>query len=273
MNILDKIVLHKQSEVAERKHTTSIRDLENAMLFQRPRVSLRNALEQAHASGIIAEFKRKSPSKGIINDKAEVISTTTGYESAGVSGLSILTDQDFFGGSGEDLMKAREKVTIPILRKDFIVDEYQIVEAKAMGADVILLIVACLSREEIVRFSSFAHSLDLEVLMEVHNREELDKGYNDHIDVVGVNNRNLKDFSVHIETSLALSEHIPAGCVKIAESGLSDPREVIRLKQVGFQGFLMGQKFMETTDPAAACKDFIIQLNKLSQDHALKKIS
>jgi len=260
MNILDKIIEHKRQEVERSRQNISIQVLEASALYDRDRLSLRDSLRQPDSSGIIAEFKRKSPSKGMINSVAEVSETTKGYEISGAAGLSVLTDYEFFAGKREDLETARISTSIPILRKDFIIDEYQIVAARAMGADVILLIAACLSAGAIHKLAKFAHQLGLEVLMEVHNREELDRGLNDFIDLVGVNNRNLKDFSVDINTSLELSDHIPEECVKVAESGLSSPAEILQLRASGFQGFLMGQRFMENTVPAEACQDFIKSL-------------
>ena len=260
MNILDKIVLHKRKELAELQQKLAVKALERSPLFELPRVSLTQKLQEPNASGIIAEFKRKSPSQGIINDTATVKETVLGYQQAEVCGVSILTDQQFFMGEKTDVEQARSLLHIPILRKDFTLDEFQVLEARAMGADVILLIAAILNPEEILRLATFAHSLELEVLMEVHDGEELARSLNDSIDMVGVNNRNLKDFTVDIQTSLSLAENIPDSFVKVAESGLSNPKEVIRLRNAGFQGFLMGQRFMETDNPARACQEFVDQI-------------
>ncbi len=268
MNILDKIIQHKRLEVERDRHSVSIQALEASALYDRDRLSMKDSLRQVDSSGIIAEFKRKSPSKGMINALAEIGETTKGYEIAGVAGLSVLTDHEFFAGTREDLEMARRSTSIPILRKDFMIDEYQIVAARAMGADVILLIAACLSATEIQKLAEFAHKLGLEVLMEVHNREELDMGMNDFIDLVGVNNRNLKDFTVNINTSLELSDHIPEECVKVVESGLSSPAEILQLREAGFQGFLMGQRFMEYTVPADACQDFLNSLRSAIQQRS-----
>jgi len=260
MTILDKIIEHKRKEVSDRKATISIDQLEQAPNYQLNRVSLSTKLKDPNESGIIAEFKRKSPSKGIINDQAEVTTTTIGYQEAGASGLSVLTDSIFFGGSAKDIEQIREQVQIPILRKDFIIDTYQIIEARAMGADVILLIAAVLTKKQLQELAAFAHSLQLEVLMEVHNQEELDRGLNPHIDLVGVNNRNLKDFTVDIQTAMGLASSIPDTFVKVAESGLSDPKEIKVLREYGYKGFLMGQRFMETAQPETACYAFIQSL-------------
>lgn len=211
-------------------------------------------------NGIIAEFKRASPSKGIINNLSLVQDVVKGYEAAGVSAISVLTDPSFFKGSLDDLSKAREAVSIPILRKEFVIDTYQIAEAKAYGADAILLIAAVLTTEEIKLFSAYAKELELSVLLEVHDAEELDRGIFETIDAIGVNNRNLKDFSVSIQHSLDLVNKIPDAFTKVSESGLSNPNTIKELKQAGFHGFLIGENFMKEKDPAKAIKDFAAQL-------------
>ena len=263
--ILDTIIQHKRQEVEERKNLYPAKLLEKSIYFQTRCVSMTHYIARPDLSGIIAEIKRKSPSKGEINPYISVEKVSIGYMMAGASALSILTDTHFFGGKNEDLTLARQMNYCPILRKEFILDEYQIIEARSIGADAILLIAAALYPNELKQLAAFAHSLGLQVLMEVHNAEELDSSLNEHIDLVGVNNRNLKDFSVNIETSLQLADRIPAEFVKIAESGISDPREVVRLKQAGFQGFLMGQKFMETANPHKACAAFIDELQQQLQ--------
>ena len=262
MSILDKIIAHKYKEVAERKSLYPIKLLEKSIYFDTPCVSMREYITRPDKSGIIAEIKRKSPSKGNINAYVSVEQVSIGYMQAGASALSILTDTTFFGGSNEDLSLARQMNYCPILRKDFIVDEYQVVEARSIGADAILLIASSLYPAEIKQLAAFAHSLGLQVLMEVHDQAELDRSLNTHLDLIGVNNRNLKDFRVDIQTSLDLVAHIPDDFVKISESGLSDPQQVIRLRAAGFQGFLMGQHFMESSRPEKACAEFIQQLNK-----------
>ena len=198
MNILDQIVARKKEEVASAKAKTSLKELENKLGFNREAYSLKMFLTDPKKSGIIAEFKRRSPSKGIINDQVTVEEVTTGYAAAGASALSVLTDHDFFMGHDDDLLAARAVNKIPILRKDFMIDEYQIVEAKALGADIVLLIAACLTPQEILGFAKLAKSLGLSTLLEVHNREELDRSLNSYLDVVGVNNRDLKTFSLDI---------------------------------------------------------------------------
>lgn len=257
MNILDKIVARKKEEVASAKAKNSIQDLEIFPAFSRETYSLKSFLTDPSKSGIIAEFKRKSPSKGIINDKVTVEEVTMGYAKAGASALSVLTDHDFFMGHENDLIAARRVNEIPILRKDFMVDEYQIIEAKALGADIVLLIAACLTPEEILSFAKLAKSLGLSTLLEVHNREELDRSLNPYLDVVGVNNRNLKDFTVSIDTSLTLAEVIPAEFLKISESAISEPETIKLLKKAGFNGFLIGENFMRTANPGLAMTEFV----------------
>jgi len=257
MNILDKIVAFKLKEVAQRKEVKPVAALEQSPMFERSVNSLREALLQENSSGIIAEFKRQSPSAGIINDKVSVEGVTRGYVQAGASGLSVLTDSEFFGGSSADLELAREtNPKTPILRKDFIVDAYQILEAKAMGADVILLIAECLDQEQVVQLSTFAKKLGLDVLMEIHSGEQLEK-LNPNIDIVGVNNRNLKTFKTSLEASFELAEQIPVEFVKISESGISNPQAIVALRSQGYRGFLIGENFMRTADPGESCAEFI----------------
>ena len=256
MNILDKIVAYKKIEVSEHKKSTSIKALEQSIYFKNDCHSMKEFLLRPDKSGIIAEFKRHSPSKGDINTHSTVLNVTTGYVKAGVSGLSVLTDQRFFKGQSEDLTNARNFNEVPILRKDFIIDEYQILEAKSIGADVILLIAECLSKPRVAELSAFAKSLGLEVLMEVHAEKELSK-LTQHIDIVGVNNRDLTTFKVSTETSVRLFDIIPNDFIKISESGISKPETISKLKAVGFQGFLIGEAFMKTENPALACEEFI----------------
>lgn len=266
MNILDKIVERKKVEVAERKVQTPVQELEKAAYFSRKTYSLSQAL-LVSSPGIIAEFKRKSPSKGVINAEADVQATTTGYVQAGAAALSVLTDIDFFNGSDENLKIARQHHECPILRKDFTIDAYQITEAKAIGADAILLIAAILSSQQVRDLAAHARSLGLEVLLEVHNAEELEQTALDdaiapHINVVGVNNRNLKSFEVSIDTSIELAAMMPQDMVKISESGISDPENIVRLMTHGYQGFLIGETFMKQSDPALACGNFIKSLKE-----------
>ncbi|WP_163710473.1 indole-3-glycerol phosphate synthase TrpC [Mangrovibacterium lignilyticum] len=261
MTILDDINNNKRREIAEAKSKISLEDLKKSPFFKRQTNSLKAALKQAGASGIIAEFKTKSPSKGVINEEAEVTEVTSGYVAAGASGLSVLTDRNYFGGSFENLAKARfTNPQTPILRKDFMLDPYQVYEAKAHGADLILLIAASLSKDEMLKLTELAKELDLEVLVEVHTEEEIEK-LNPMVDLVGVNNRNLKTFEVDIETSIRLGKLLPEDMIRISESGLSSIENIQYLRANGYQGFLMGENFMKTDNPAQACIDFIAKLN------------
>jgi Indole-3-glycerol phosphate synthase len=260
MNILDTIIAHKKTEVAERKERVPVQELEKQAFFTRPVLSLKQFLLDPSRTGIIAEFKRQSPSKGVINGDADVVAVTTAYAGNGASGLSVLTDTKFFGGHTGDLVQARVN-EVPILRKDFVIDEYQIIEARAMGADLILLIAACLTPAEVQRLAAFARSLNLEVLLELHAEEEL-AHICDETELVGINNRNLKTFEVDIERSLNMATRIPAGKIKVAESGISDPATIRLFKQHDFKGFLIGENFMKAKDPGAAFRDFVTLLGQ-----------
>jgi len=266
VNILDKIIENKWKEVAERKHNVSVEQLRESPLYGRPTLSLKKYIADPALSGIIAEHKRQSPSKGIINGSVDLKQVVTGYQEAGASACSVLTDTVFFGGTTEDLIQARALLQIPILRKDFMIDEYQIEEAKAMGADVILLIAACLSNQRIKELSEYAKKLNLEVLLEVHNKEELEGNLIDSIDVIGVNNRNLKTFEVSIQTSIEVGKHIPDSYIKISESGIDDPKTIIELKNHGFKGFLIGESFMKTPEPGPSMKKFVTQIKIVNVD-------
>lgn len=256
MNILDKIVKDKLLEVENSKQKLSIKQLEAMPLFQRDTISLSKRLRQS-SSGIIAEHKRMSPSKSVINKSLKVEEVAIDYENAGVSGMSVLTDKKYFGGSLEDLVIARKNCNLPLLRKEFIIDEYQILEAKANGADVILLIVAILTKEQVKTFSELAKSIGLEVLLEVHNEVELQESIMYSIDIMGVNNRNLKTFEVSTQISKKLSNQIPHEFVKISESGISSIDEIKDLQNYGFQGFLIGENFMKTDNPGKSASEFI----------------
>ena len=258
MNILDTIIAHKKKEVANAKMQVSPATLMQSELFRRPAFSLKQFLLDETKTGIIAEFKRQSPSKGIINNKADVLEVTTAYTKHGASCLSVLTDNYFFGGNAGDVIKARVN-NIPILRKDFMIDEYQVVEAKSMGADVILLIAACLTPERVKELAGFAQSLQLEVLLEIHKEEELGH-ICDATQIVGVNNRDLKTFIVDINRSVELSKKIGADKIKIAESGINDIETISIFKNAGFKGFLIGENFMKQPDPTIAFAQFVQQL-------------
>ena len=261
MNILDKITRDKRKEVELRKNLIPTPQLEQSVLFERQTVSLANNLRNSK-SGIIAEHKRRSPSKSVINNTLNVQDVAKGYQDAGVCGMSVLTDGKYFGGSLDDLLTARASCNLPLLRKEFIIDEYQLLEAKAYGADVILLIAAILSRDEIKQYSKFAKSLSLDVLLEVHNEEELQKSIMPSLDMLGVNNRNLKTFEVSLDTSKNLSNLIPNDFVKVSESGISNIEAIKELQPYGYQGFLIGENFMKTDNPGASATTFIKTLEK-----------
>jgi indole-3-glycerol phosphate synthase len=259
MTILDKIIENKKKELEVLAGMTAVKDLENSRLFKRETISLSEFILDKTKTGIIAEFKRKSPSKGIINSSSSVEEVTSGYFRAGASGVSILTDTQFFGGSNSDLLHAREKSLFPILRKDFIIDEYQVIESKSIGADAILLIAAALEKQTIVNLSQLARSLGLEVLLEIHEQDELDK-VNQYVNIIGVNNRNLKTFEVNTDISDKIADKIPQGLLKISESGISSPQVIKKLRVIGYNGFLIGEKFMCTPDPVKAFSEFVKDL-------------
>jgi indole-3-glycerol phosphate synthase len=273
MNILDQIIAHKRKEVAERSELVPVKLLEKSIYFDSKVVSMKKYILREDKTGIIAEFKRRSPSKGDINLSASVETVTIGYMQAGASALSILTDQHFFGGKNEDLTLARKFNFCPILRKDFIIEEYQILEAKSIGADCILLIAAALEPKRLSELAAFAHSFGMEVLMEVHDLAELEASLNPHLDLVGVNNRSLKTFDVSLDTSFSLVDRIPNEFVKISESGISQPETLIQLRNAGFNGFLIGENFMKTSRPQQAALNFMnAYRNLLAQQKDIKVI-
>jgi len=261
MNILDKIIAHKYVEVKLRKSVLPIEQLEHLPLFERETISLAKRLRESY-TGIIAEHKRRSPSKSIINTSLTIFDVAKGYEEAGVCGMSVLTDAKYFGGSLDDLLTARASCNLPLLRKEFIIDEYQLLAAKAFGADVVLLIAAVLTQKEIKHFSEFAKALGLEVLLEVHNEEEIEKSIMPSLDMLGVNNRNLKTFDVSIHTSKLLAPKIPNDFVKVSESGISSVDAIRELQPFGYKGFLIGENFMETDNPGKSARQFIKELNR-----------
>jgi indole-3-glycerol phosphate synthase len=262
MNILETIIEKKKTEVEERKTSKNISDLEKMPLFKRETFSLTEFLLNSDKTGIIAEFKRESPSKGIINNSSFTGEVIKDYVKYGASAVSVLTDEDFFGGTLTDLQEVRNN-NIPILRKDFIIDEYQLIESKAFGADIILLIAACLSKEEVKQLAIFAKKLGLNVLLEIHGESEL-AHICDEVDVVGINNRDLKTFKVDINRSIELCKKIPSHKIKISESGIDEVETIHHLKRNGFSGFLMGEKFMKEKDPGKAFGNFV---NKLIKEH------
>lgn len=263
MNILQQIVEHKKLEVVQHRMSAPMQQLQSSAYFYRPCLSLRQSLLREGSTGIIAEFKRRSPSKGEINGQADVAAVTAAYAAQGAAGLSVLTDRHFFGGSNSDLLAARAN-NLPILRKDFIIDEYQIAEAKSIGADVILLIAACLTPEDVQRLATFAKHIGLEVLLEIHQHEEVG-----HIcaecDLVGVNNRDLRTFVVDVNRSIELAPAIPRDKVTVSESGISAADTIATLKAHGYSGFLIGETFMKDPDPTIAFASFIKKLKSVSE--------
>lgn len=272
MNILEKIIEYKRREVEERKSLYPSKLLEQSIYFESQPVSLARYVRRKDLTGIIAEFKRKSPSKGMINAYATVERTTLGYMQAGASALSVLTDKPSFGGSNDDLTTARKFNFCPIIRKDFTVDEYQIIEAKSIGADAILLIAAVLTPEQSKGLCAFAHSLQMEVLLEVHDEMELSRHVETPANLIGVNNRNLKTFEVSLDVSKKLAELIPPAAVKVSESGITDPSTIIELRKSGYEGFLMGENFMKHSRPEKAAREFVAALRQMEtqQEMAVK---
>ena len=244
-DILEEIVAHKRKEVEQ---------------LYAPKPSLRQALLESN-SGIIAEFKRKSPSKNWIKQegKAEIIPLS--YQQNGAAGISILTDEKYFGGKDAFITAARESgVVIPILYKNFVINEMQLYAAALCGASAVLLIAACLTKQECRNLMQKAHELGLEVILEMHSEQELEYAELEP-DLCGINNRNLGSFVTDVETSFRLAELLPKDAVKVSESGISDPKTVIALREAGFRGFLIGENFMKTPDPGESLKEFISSLN------------
>lgn len=260
MTILENIIGHKRKEVDERKQLYPTALLERSIYFETPGVSLRHYLQRSGSSGVIAEFKRKSPSKGLLHPSADPVQVSVGYMQAGAAALSILTDEHFFGGSAEDLRQVRNFNYCPILRKDFIVDPYQVIEAKSIGADVILLIAAVLSPVQVKELAALAVSLEMEVLLELHTSDEIDRIV-PNVTLVGVNNRSLADFSVDTRRSLELLPLLPSEMTKISESGLHSVNQISELRDAGFDGFLIGEQFMRSADPARTAQLFISGIN------------
>ena len=255
-NILDRIIADKKLEIRQRMIETPVGRLEKSPYFQRHPFSLKESLMGKMASGIIAEFKRMSPSAGKIHRNADPVDITKGYVNAGATAISILTDRKYFAGTRDDLMRAREVNQCPILRKDFMIDQYQVLEAKAIGADAILLIASVLDNSSIMELAELAHDVGLEVILEVHEASEL-ACLNQWIDIVGVNNRDLKKMETNVETSIEMAGKIPDEFLKISESGIHDPETINYLKKMGYRGFLIGEHFMKQENPAKACRKFI----------------
>ena len=257
-DILETIVANKRKEVERQKQAVSLQTLValGGDRLERPTRSMRQALATSE-TGIIAEFKRKSPSKGWLHPDARVQDVLPFYAEGGASACSILTDGNFFGGSLTDLQQARRLVEIPLLRKDFIIDPYQLYQARVMGADAVLLIAACLTTEECAQLAATAHSLQLEVLLEVHRAEELDH-VNADIDMLGVNNRHLGTFDTDVKHSFKLIEQLKGyDPLLVSESGISQTETVKLLRAAGFRGFLIGETFMKTAQPGETLRHFI----------------
>lgn len=265
MNILQRIVAHKKEELRQRSRLFPVEYWRESPLFGRNTLSLAERLTSPGSGGIIAEFKRRSPSRPLINTSSTVQQVVRGYEQAGAAGISVLTDTHFFGGCLEDLVQARSHCDIPVLRKDFTIDPYQIYEAKAFGADVVLLIAAVLQPRESESLANLAMELGLEVLLEVHDRRELLEHIGSPARLIGVNNRNLKTFEVRLETSLELIEEIPDTAVPVSESGLKSADEIFRLRSAGYRGFLMGEQFMKAEDPGMEAAQLINTLLRESK--------
>ena len=259
MKILDKIVKDKTEEILKLSISNPISSLENEKLFSRKCISLKESISRS-ASGIICEFKRRSPSNNNINNKSTISEVVKGYQKAGAAGLSILTNKKYFDGDIQDIIEVRSISEIPILRKEFIISEYQIIEAKSIGADAILLIASILTSEDVLNYSSLAKSLGLEVLVEVHTYEELKKVSGNYIDIIGVNNRNLDTLKIDLNHSIEIYKEIPDEFLKISESGISKVESIHKLKKVGYQGFLIGENFMKSNNPMEAAHNFIKQV-------------
>lgn len=260
MTILEKILENKKRELRDTVGKATIKEMEKSVPFGRECISLSDSILDKQKTSIIAEFKRKSPSKGFINTEASAEEVTTGYSRHGASGISVLTDHDFFGGSISDLSTARRLNPVPVLRKDFIIDEYQVIESKAIGADAILLIAAALDKELFNKLTRLARSVGLQVLLEVHKERELDY-LNEYVSIIGVNNRDLETLRVDIEISLELAGKFTNDHVKISESGISSPSAVRELKDAGYNGFLIGERFMSDPDPVKSFSDFVKTIN------------
>lgn len=260
MNILEKIVTYKRKEVGQLKIDNPAALLEKSKFFRRKTLSLKRAIADSKKNGIIAEFKRQSPSRGVINQYADPAIVCPRYLEAGASALSILTDGEYFGGSNSDLLAVRDLCDAPILRKEFIIDEYQVVEARSIGADAILLIADILTAREMKILTGVAESLDLEVLFEIHNENGIAKLPAD-ARLIGINSRNLGDFSVNMDILEKTIGRLPESSIKIAESGIHSAGTLAELRSVGFDGFLIGEMFMKDKNPGEKCREFIIDVN------------
>lgn len=263
MNILDKILNTKKQEIASRQSLYPIRYLEQSQCMTAPCVSLTSYLTRSDLLGVIAEIKRASPSAGPLNTSSTIESISTGYMRAGASALSIVTDESYFCGSLQDIVVARASNYCPILRKDFILDEYQIIEARSAGADAILLIAKALTPTIVKRFAAFAHSLGMEVLLELHDEHELATYPLEEADVIGINARNLQTLQVDFDFVFTALDKLPSETITVAESGIRHPQDLVQFKRLGCNGFLIGESFMRTADPAESCRRFILQAKEM----------
>lgn len=253
-DILTEIIAHKRVEIAIQETAVPRMHLEKMLDNIHPCIRMSHALRTS-STGIIAEFKRRSPSKGWLHPDADA-ALTAGYEQAGAAALSILTDEKFFGGNLGDIRKARELTRLPILRKDFIISPYQLLQAKLVGADAVLLIAAVLTPAECRELARLAHELKLEVLLEIHDESELEH-LNDDIDLLGVNNRHLGTFHTDTIRSFLLAEHLPSHLPWVSESGIAHPETLRQLRKAGYQGFLIGETLMKTPQPHTTLANFI----------------
>lgn len=260
MDILQRIIKDIKEELPYRKRATSEAELRERTLYQKPRHSLSASLA-SQTTGILAEHKRRSPSKKEIQYGLNITEVARAYQQSGAAGMSVLTNQKYFGGSLEDLTLARMACDLPLLRKEFVVDPYQIAEARAYGADAILLIAAALPLTLLEDLAGIATEQGLEVLLEVHDAQELAQCAHIPVAMVGVNNRNLKTFEVSLETSKQLSEVMPKDVVTLSESGISGASEILELKQFGFKGFLIGEHFMRGGNPGESLSELLNQCN------------
>jgi len=242
--ILDDIIVHKRVEIKDKKSLLTYKDLENEPFFKRNTFSLVNSL-RSKDFGVIAELKRKSPSAGEIQPDLNLTEKVEAYELFQAAGVSVLMDNKFFGGSSEDMKTVRSLTNLPLLYKEFVIDEFQLFEAKAIGADAVLLISEVLDKQQILHFSIMAKSLGLEVLLELHSKEQLEK-INDEVDIIGINNRNLKIQQTDLQTSFDLIDYLPKNKVLISESGIKTQLEMEQLKAVGFQGALIGESLLKS---------------------------
>lgn len=255
-DVLHNIIADKKKEVDYLKSIVPIESLENELKkYDRDVRSLAKALQDSK-SGIIAEFKRRSPSKGWINELAKAKDIVPIYENSGAAAISILTDENYFGGLLDDLKIGSSLVDVPVLRKDFIIDDYQIIQARLFGASAILLIAAALTKDEVNRFTRFATELGLDVLLELHDDSELDYIRPEH-KIVGINNRNLGTFDTTIDKSYQMAKHLPTDAIWVAESGISSPEAVVELRKIGYKGFLIGEHFMRDKSPGEELSNFI----------------